>query len=128
MAFPLDFGFIPSTRCEDGDPLDVLVMSELSQPLPVGCLVEIRLLGAIEAEQTETAGQTVRNDRIVARLAQSRAYSEIDDIAQLGESSRSELERFFETYDRLKDKSFKVVGASESRRAVDLVSCASLKP
>ena len=50
-SFPFDFGFIPGTRGEDGDPLDVLVLAE--EPLPQGCLVTVRLLGILEAEQTE---------------------------------------------------------------------------
>src|SRR5689334_3990623 len=50
-SFPFDFGFIPSTVGDDGDPLDVLVVME--EPAPAGILVPARLLGVIEAEQTE---------------------------------------------------------------------------
>lgn len=129
MAFPLDFGFIPSTKAEDGDPIDVLVMSELGQPLPVGCLVEVRLLGAIEAEQTERDDdgrpRTCRNDRIVARLAESRAFAEVAALDQLGPSFRDELERFFVTYNRLKDKSFTVLGTASPQRAASLIREAS---
>ena len=60
MTFPLNFGFIPSTKADDGDPLDVMVLHDES--LPVGTLVAIRLLGIIEGEQTED-GKTLRNDR-----------------------------------------------------------------
>src|SRR3979409_85017 len=58
MMFPFDFGFIPSTLGEDGDPLDILVL--MDAPAHVGCLIEIRLIGIIEAEQTED-GKTVSN-------------------------------------------------------------------
>ena len=51
MAFPLAFGFVPATLGEDGDPIDVLVLAD--EDLPVGCLLTVRLLGVIEAEQTE---------------------------------------------------------------------------
>ena len=47
--WPYDFGFIPSTIGEDGDPLDVLIL--MDEPAPMGCLVSIRLVGAIEAKQ-----------------------------------------------------------------------------
>jgi inorganic pyrophosphatase len=57
MHFPYDFGFVPSTKAEDGDPLDVLVLSD--EPLYVGCVVECRLIGVIEAEQ-EQDGQKNR--------------------------------------------------------------------
>ena len=53
--FPYDFGFIPSTFGEDGDPLDVLVF--MDDPAPVGCVLAIRLVGAIEAEQLEENGE-----------------------------------------------------------------------
>jgi inorganic pyrophosphatase len=53
-SFPYDFGFLPSTRGGDGDPLDVLVL--MDDPAFVGCLVPAKLLGVIEAEQTERNG------------------------------------------------------------------------
>ena len=52
MMFPFDFGFIPSTLGDDGDPLDVMVLMEIA-PAHVGCLMEVRIIGIIEAEQTE---------------------------------------------------------------------------
>src|SRR5436190_4379283 len=49
MVFPFNFGFFPGTEAGDGDPLDVLVLHE--QALFPGCLMEVRLLGVIEAQQ-----------------------------------------------------------------------------
>ena len=49
MAFPFDFGFIPSTLGEDGDPLDIMVL--MDAPAHVGCLIEVRIIGIINAEQ-----------------------------------------------------------------------------
>src|SRR2546421_8211911 len=63
MVFPHDFGFIPSTEAEDGDPLDVLLL--MDQPAFPGCLVEARLIGVIEGEQSED-GKKERNDRLLA--------------------------------------------------------------
>lgn len=80
MAFPLAFGFIPATRGQDGDPVDVLIMAD--EALPVGCLTTVRLLGVIEAEQTEN-GKTFRNDRLIAWIAQSRSYVDVQDLASL---------------------------------------------
>ncbi|HLX36796.1 MAG TPA: inorganic diphosphatase [Candidatus Binataceae bacterium] len=51
LAFPNDFGFIPSTLAEDGDPLDVMVL--LDEPTAVGCVLTARLIGVIEGNQTE---------------------------------------------------------------------------
>src|SRR5579871_1560530 len=56
MVFPFDFGFIPSTMAEDGDPLDVMVL--LDEPAHVGCLLDVRIIGVIEAQQIEK-GQVI---------------------------------------------------------------------
>jgi inorganic pyrophosphatase len=62
MVFPFNFGLIPGTKAEDGDPLDILIMNE--EPLVPGCLVRSRLIGIITAEQTDENGKKMRNDRI----------------------------------------------------------------
>src|SRR5215831_7743721 len=62
MMFPFDFGFIPSTRGEDGDPLDILVL--MDAPAHVGCLIDVRLIGVISAEQTDK-GKKETNDRLL---------------------------------------------------------------
>ena len=62
--FPYDFGFVPSTRGEDGDPLDLLAL--LDEPTFVGCVVPVRLVGVILAKQIESNGKMVRNDRLIA--------------------------------------------------------------
>src|ERR1700712_5031895 len=63
LVFPFDFGFIPDTKGEDGDPLDIIVISELAS-FP-GCAMDCRIIGAIKAEQTEKNGETLRNDRFL---------------------------------------------------------------
>src|SRR5580658_1463699 len=57
MAFPFDFGFIPSTLGDDGDPLDVMVL--MDEPAHVGCLLDVRIIGVIEAVQIEKSKRTV---------------------------------------------------------------------
>ena len=51
MVFPFEFGFIPSTRGEDGDPVDILVL--MDAPTTTGCLLTARQVGVIEASQTD---------------------------------------------------------------------------
>src|SRR5579871_455653 len=63
MAFPLDFGFVPSTLCEDGDPLDIMLLAD--EPGVTGSAVKVRLIGVIEGEQSE-GRKTIRNDRLLA--------------------------------------------------------------
>jgi inorganic pyrophosphatase len=60
MMFPFDFGFIPSTLGGDGDPLDILVLMDV--PARVGCLIEVRFVGVVSAEQIED-GKT--NERLL---------------------------------------------------------------
>src|SRR5437763_6775127 len=74
MVFPYDFGFVPSTKGEDGDPLDVLVLTD--DPLFPGCLVDCVMIGVIEAEQEED-GETQRNDRLIAVAQASLLYAEV---------------------------------------------------
>src|SRR5579863_10166141 len=68
MAFPADFGFVPETLGADGDPLDVIVL--MDAPAHVGCLLEVRLIGVISAEQTED-GKTTENDRLIGAAIHS---------------------------------------------------------
>jgi inorganic pyrophosphatase len=57
MMFPFDFGFIPSTSAGDGDPLDIMVL--MDAPATTGCLIDVRLIGVIEAMQTEDGDKRV---------------------------------------------------------------------
>ena len=61
MVFPHAFGFVPRTKAEDGDPEDILII--MDEPTFTGCVVPSRLIGVMEAEQTED-GKTERNDRV----------------------------------------------------------------
>src|SRR5688572_25722371 len=63
-SFPLDFGFIPYTLGQDGDPLDVMVISDA--PFVTGCVVESRVVGILLVRQVESKGVSIRNDRIIA--------------------------------------------------------------
>src|SRR5919112_6401161 len=67
-VFPFDFGFVPSTIGDDDDPLDLLVLMDAAAFS--GCIVPSRLIGVIEAEQTEN-GKTFRNDRLIAVATKS---------------------------------------------------------
>src|SRR5690349_2923335 len=76
-VFPYDFGFIPSTLGEDGDPLDVLVL--MDESVFPGVLVGVRLIGAIAAEQTEK-DTSVRNDRLLAVASECHDYQHIKEL------------------------------------------------
>jgi inorganic pyrophosphatase len=118
MAFPYDFGFVPSTMAEDGDPTDVLVL--MDEPAFAGCLLKCRIIGVIEAEQGEKK-KTVRNDRIIAVEEQNHSYAKVKHVDDLGKQFVKELEEFFVDYHKLSGEKYKVLdvkGPGEARRRV----------
>lgn len=121
MVFPYDFGFIPGTKGEDGDPLDILIISEY-KTFP-GCLIECRLVGCIEAYQKEKdKSQKIKNDRFVAVPLASVAYAEVKNIRQLPGKILNQLESFFINYNGLENKIFKVEKISGPERSVKLIA------
>jgi len=121
-SFPFDFGFIPSTRGGDGDPLDVLVL--MDEPAFAGCLVPSRLIGVIEAEQTERDGKKERNDRLIAVAEKCRTYGEVKSLDDLNGQVVKEIEHFFVSYNQVKGKVFKPLDRGGPRRAEELVRAA----
>jgi len=118
MAFPFDFGFIPSTLGDDGDPLDVLVLME--EPAPGGYLVPARVIGVLEAEQTED-GETERNDRLIAVCKESRQHRSVQSLSKLEERIVKEIEHFFVSYNEMRGREFKPLGWYGRRRAGKLI-------
>src|SRR5438045_4824645 len=100
-VFPFDFGSIAGTIAEDGDPIDALVL--MDEPAFVGCLVEARVIGVIEANQTED-GQTERNDRIIAVAAESHTHRDIKSLDDLNKTLLGEIEHFFVSYNEQRGK------------------------
>src|SRR5690349_1497104 len=92
MAFPYDFGFVPSTRADDGDPVDVLVL--MDEPAFPGCALSCRPIGVIEGEQGDKKKKK-RNDRIVAVQEDAHSWADIKTMDDLGKEFCSELEEFF---------------------------------
>jgi inorganic pyrophosphatase len=105
MVFPFDFGYIPGTMGEDGDPLDVVVLAETKTF--AGCVIDCRIIGAIKATQKERDGNEMRNDRYIAVPQVSALYKAIDNLDQLPKQLLQELEAFFINYNHLADKDFK---------------------
>ena len=119
MAFPYDFGFVPSTLAADGDPLDVLVL--MDEPAFPGCLVKCRLVGVIEGEQ-EGKNKTLRNDRIVAVDIENHQWAHIEHIDDLGKQFVRELEEFFVNFHDLIGKNYRILdvrGPGQARRSIE---------
>src|SRR3954471_17268531 len=109
-VFPFDFGMIPGTRGEDGDPLDVLVL--MDYPTFTGCLIHCRLIGVIEAEQSKEnkkRSDRERNDRLIAVAEKSNLHRDVKKLTDLAPALLEEIEHFFKSYNRFKGREFKVV-------------------
>jgi inorganic pyrophosphatase len=109
MSFPFDFGFIPQTLAEDGDPLDAIVL--LDSPVYPGCAVEARLIGVLEAEQQDGGvGPWTRNDRLVAVAGGPKGHSSLHSLRDLDPFRLEAIESFFGSYHRLDGDKFRVTG------------------
>jgi inorganic pyrophosphatase len=124
-SFPYDFGFIPNTKGGDGDPLDVLVL--MDEAAFTGCLIRARLIGVIEAEQTERDGETMRNDRLIAVSSDSHTHEDIKSINDLNQTYIDEIEHFFASYNDARGKTFKPIGRFAAARAKQLVDEATAR-
>ena len=114
LAFPFDFGFVPGTRAEDGDALDVVLLMEGSS-FP-GCVIRARLLGVLEARQKKK-GRMVRDDRLIAVASKSPAYGRVRDLRDLGRESLDGIERFFAASNRVDGRRFEALGRFGRARA-----------
>src|SRR5438270_4929984 len=93
MSFPYDFGFVPSTEADDGDPIDVLVL--MDEPAFPGCVLKCRVIGVIEGEQRDEKRKKERNDRIIAIQEDAHSWADVKTIDDLGKEFCRELEDFF---------------------------------
>src|SRR5262249_19771184 len=122
MYFPYDFGFIPSTRGEDGDPLDVLLLAD--EPAFPGCVVPARFIGVLEAEQTE-GGKTVRNDRLVAVVETRYNPAEYRSLEEVNPQRLDEIEHFFGAYNQREGRAYKPLARHGHHRGQHLVEQAT---
>jgi inorganic pyrophosphatase len=108
MAFPYDFGFVPSTRGGDGDPLDVLVL--MDEPAFAGCVLSCRLIGVIRGRQKSDKGRE-ENDRLMAVERHHHLFASLRSLNDLRPEFLLELEDFFVNYHELDGEKYKVTGA-----------------
>jgi inorganic pyrophosphatase len=107
LSYPFDWGFVPSTKAPDGDPLDVLIIHD-ARTYP-GVVLKCRPVGVLEVEQTSGAKRE-RNDRIFAVPDRSPLETDLKDIRNLPSRARKELEEFFRATNALENKDLKFLG------------------
>jgi inorganic pyrophosphatase len=121
LVFPHDWGFVPSTRGPDGDPVDAMVIwDEASFP---GLVLSCRLIAILQVEQNSRrrAGTRERNDRLIAVPVEARRYDRVRDVGDLSSRLRKELETFFLASTALEGKDLKVLGWSDASAAMALI-------
>lgn len=123
--FPYNFGFIPNTQAEDGDALDVLVIME--EPVHIGAILNVRIIGVLRAEQTEVDGETFRNDRLLAVLDTPQNPPEFNHYRDLPLRRLAEIEHFFLSYNLMEGRAFKSLGPAGPQEAMQLIEAHEIK-
>jgi inorganic pyrophosphatase len=114
MHYPGDYGFIPGTLADDGDPLDVLVL--MQQPSFPGCMIEVRPVGVLNMVDNEE-----RDQKVLAVPTRNPRYDQIHTMDQIFSHVKREIEYFFSIYKELEGKRTKMQGwggPSEARKAI----------
>jgi inorganic pyrophosphatase len=94
VVFPVEYGFVPQTWFDDDDPLDIMVLSY--EPLEVGCIVKVRVIGALIVEDEKG-----EDPKILSVLVSDARFEGYNDISDVHEHQLREIQEFFETYKRL---------------------------
>jgi inorganic pyrophosphatase len=114
MYYPSNYGFIPKTYCDDNDPLDILVLSQVNfEPL---CLVEATPIGVMRM-----LDQGEADDKIIAVATHDIAVNHIKDIDRLSNYLISEIANFFEDYKKLENKQVRVEGFQSRELALQII-------
>ena len=114
VYYPHNYGFIPQTYCDDNDPLDILVLSQVDiQPL---CLVNAKVIGVMRMIDNGEA-----DDKIIAVANGDMSVMHINDISELPSHLLREVRNFFETYKRLESKEVVVEDFQSKEVALEII-------
>ena len=107
LTYPHDWGFVPSTKADDGDPLDIMVIHDAAT-FP-GIVLTCRIIGILQIQQ-KSKEKSERNDRLFAVPRRSHSEQGLRDVRDLSKSMRDELAKFFIATDELEDKKLDILG------------------
>lgn len=115
VRYPTDYGFIPSTEAEDGEPLDVMVAAH--DPVFPGCVLRVRPVGVLDV-----ADQNGRDLTILAVPDDDPRFADIDELDDLPDQSLREIEQFYAVYKQLEgDEEVEVHGWLSKEEAHEIV-------
>ena len=115
VHYPTDYGFVPDTLAEDGDPLDALVL--LGEPTFPGCLIETRVVGMLRM-----ADDKGKDEKLLVVPLTDPQWNHITALDQVAPHLLREIEHFFTVYKQLEDKTVEVYGwedAASGRAVLD---------
>jgi inorganic pyrophosphatase len=114
MVYPTDYGFVPKTVAEDGDPLDAMVcVSEATFP---GCVIDVKPIALFKMEDE---GKT--DDKVLCVPVQDPAWNKLERLEDLPEQLRDEIEHFFSVYKDLEQKKVTVQGWYSREDALEVI-------
>ncbi|GAC1509901.1 MAG: inorganic diphosphatase [Chloroflexota bacterium] len=114
VHYPTDYGFLPDTLSNDGDPLDVLIV--VYEPTFPGCQVPVRPIGVLRMRDEKG-----EDEKILAVPVGDPRFDEIDELNDLSTHFLKEIENFFATYKLLEDKETDLQGWDDERAAERLI-------
>ncbi len=115
MFYPVDYGFIPGTRADDGDHLDMLVLTDA--PVFSGCLVDVRPIGVLMMTDDKGA-----DEKILGVPVKDPRFNHIETLEQVSPHVLKEIVHFFETYKHLENKSVTIDGWKDKNTAIELIN------
>jgi inorganic pyrophosphatase len=118
LTYPHDWGFVPSTKADDGDPLDIMVIHDTAT-FP-GIVLTCRIIGVLQIEQ-KSKGKAERNDRLFAVPRRSHSEQGLRDVRDLSKPIQQELEKFFIATDELEDKKLEIIGWKGPKIAIKAI-------
>jgi inorganic pyrophosphatase len=122
LTYPHDWGFVRSTKADDGDPLDIMVIHDAAT-FP-GVVAACRVIGILQIEQ-KSKHKSERNDRLFAVPRRSHSERALKDVADLTKPIREELEKFFIATDELEDKKLDIIGRKRPKAALQAIKDAA---
>lgn len=121
VVFPVDYGFVPQTWFDDEDPLDIMVLSY--EPLEVGCIVKVRVIGALILEDEKG-----EDPKILSVLVNDARFDGYNDITDVHPHKVREIQEFFEIYKRLEPhKWVKFKEWQNAEKAMEIVNYSNEK-
>lgn len=114
MYYPANYGFIPRTYCDDKDPLDIVILSQIAV-VPL-CIVSAKVIGVMRMLDNEEL-----DDKIIAVAEHDMSVNHLNDISELPDHFFKELKNFFEDYKKLENKTVAVEGFQDAKTAKNIL-------